>query len=336
MSDKPPVLLVYAPALNTELMTDAHRERLAGLCRVLEPEPVPGFDDPRAKPHLHHVEVLVTGWGCPELGGKALDRMPRLRAAFHAAGTVKNHVTPACFDRGIRVTSAAWANGIPVAEYTVAAIVMANKRIFRAQRLYRKTRRFRLWTREYPGIGNHGKVVGVVGASRIGRMVIERLRAMDLELLVTDPFLEPAEARALGAELCELDDLLRRSDVVSLHAPSVPSTRNLIDRRRLRLMRDGAVFVNTARGALVDHDALTDELVSGRIDAVIDTTEPEMLPEDSPLFDLDNVFLTPHIAGSQGTETRRMMDLALDELERFLRKKPLRHEVLREDWDRIA
>jgi len=336
MSRKPPVLLVYAAALNRELVTDAHRDRLAGLCHVLDPEPVPGFDDPRAAPHLDSVEILLSGWGCPRLDAATLDRMPKLRGAFHAAGTVKNHVTPACFERGVRVTSAAFANGIPVAEFTVAAIVLANKKAFRASRRYRELKGFRLWSQEFPGIGNHDKVVGIVGASRIGRMVMERLRGFDLGLLVYDPWLDAGEARALGAEPCELDDLLRRSDVVSLHAPSVPATRHMIDRRRLGLLRDGATFVNTARGALVDHDALTEELVSGRIDAVLDTTEPELLPEDSPLYDLDNVFLTPHIAGSQGTETRRMLDLALDEIERFVRDEPLQHEVRAEDWDRIA
>jgi phosphoglycerate dehydrogenase-like enzyme len=336
MSRKPPVLSVYAAALNRQLVTDAHRERLAGLCQVLDPEPVPGFDDPRAAPHLERVEILLTGWGCPPLDEDALDRLPNLRGAFHAAGTVKNHVTPECFRRGVRVTSAAFANGIPVAEFTVAMIVLANKRVFRAARLYREVRGFRLWSREFPGIGNHDKVVGIVGASRIGRMVIERLRGFDVRVLVHDPYLHDHQARDLGVERCELDELLERSDVVSLHAPAVPATRQMIDRRRLGLMRDGAILINTARGALVDHDALTEELESGRIDAVIDTTDPEVLPEGSPLYELDNVFLTPHIAGSQGTETRRMMDLALDEIERFVRGRPLQHEVKADDWDRIA
>lgn len=336
VSRKPPVLLVYAAALNRELVTDAHRTRLAALCHVLDPKPVPGFDDPRALPHLGEVEILLTGWGCPPLDEDVLERMPNLRGAFHAAGTVKNHVTPACFRRGVRVTSAAYANAIPVAEFTVAAIVLANKKVFRASRLYRQVKGFRLWSREFPGIGNHDKVVGIVGASRIGRMVMERLRGFDLSVLVHDPFLDDAEARALGAELCELDDLLERSDVVSLHAPSLPATRQMIDRRRLGLLRDGATLINTARGALVDSDALTEELVAGRIEAVLDTTEPEVLPDDSPLYDLENVFLTPHIAGSQGTETRRMLDLALDEIERFVRGQRLEHEVLADDWDRIA
>jgi len=110
----------------------------------------------------------------------------------------------------------------------------------------------------------------------------------------------------------------------------------MIDARRLTLLRDGALFVNTARGALVDTTALTRELESGRIDAVIDTTDPEILPADSPLYDLDNVFLTPHIAGSLGAETRRMLDAALGEAERFVRGDPLHEEVQAKDWERIA
>ncbi len=336
MTGKPPALLIYAPALNRDLVTDALRERLESLCELLVADPVPGFDDPRVTEALEHVEVLITGWGCPALDAPTLDRMPRLRAAFHAAGTVKNHVTPACFERGIQVTSAARANAIPVAEFTVAAILLANKRAFRLQRRYRAHRSFALWSNEFPGLGNHQKVVGLVGASRIGRMVMEHLRGFGFELLVHDPYLDAAEASDLGAEACTLDDLLRRSDVVSLHAPSLPATRHMIDRRALSLIRDGGVFINTARGALVDHAALTDELVSGRIDAVLDTTEPELLPTDSPLYDVDNVFLTPHIAGSQGTETTRMFEAALDDLERFAAGQPLLDEVRREDLDRIA
>jgi len=325
-----------APALTRDLLTKGHWERLGRLCRLAAPEPLPSLDDPRAAPHLPRVEVLLTSWGCPPLDAAALDRLPRLRAVFHAAGTVKNHVRGAVFERGIRVTSAAAANAVPVAEYTLAAILFANKRVLRARDRYREVRGLRLWSAELPGMGNYRKTVGIVGASRIGRLVLTWLRSFDLERLVHDPYLDDAGARALGAEAVGLDDLLRRSDVVSLHAPALPETRHLIDRRRLALLRDGAVLVNTARGALVDTAALTAELASGRLDAVLDTTEPEVLPPDDPLYDLPNVLLTPHIAGSQGEETRRMAELTLAEIERFVRGEPLQHEVHPEDWDRIA
>ena len=329
-------LLAYAPPLNRELMGPEQRARLARLCDLVAPDAAADFDDERIAAELSRVEVVISGWGCPKLDEATLDRMPVLRAVFHAAGTVKSHVTPACFDRGIRVTSAALANAIPVAEYTVAAILFGNKRAFRAQRRYAELRAFRLWSEELPGLGNHRKVVGIVGASHVGRLVIEHLAAFDLSCLVFDPYLDDAEAEHLGARRCELDELMKRSDVVSLHAPLLRETRGMIDARRLALMRDGTVLINTARGAIVDQDALTRELVSGRLDAVIDTTDPEVLPTDSPLYELENVFLTPHIAGSLGDETQRLFDSALDELDRFARGAKLEHEVRREDWHRIA
>ncbi len=333
--ERPTVVLAMAAALTPDLFGPPERARLAALAEVPDPEPLARFDDERAARLLPRAEVLLTGWGCPRIDAVLLARAPRLRAVVHAAGTVKGHVDPECFAR-LRVSSAAAANAIPVAEFTVAAILLAGKRAFRLQRRYRELRGFRLWRNEVPPLGNLGRTVGVVGASRIGRLVLERLRAFDFERLVYDPFLAPGEARALGAEAVALDELLRRSDVVSLHAPSLPETRHLLDRRRLALLRDGAILVNTARGALVDGDALRDELVAGRIDAVLDTTEPEVLPADSPLYDLPNVFLTPHIAGAMGTETRRLAGLALDEIERLARSEPLAHEVRLEDLARIA
>lgn len=334
--ERPTVVLAMAPALTRELLTPAHHARLALLADVPDREPLARFDDARAEALLPRAEILLTGWGSPRIDAALLARAPKLAAVVHAAGTVKGHVDPACLERGLRVSSAAAANAVPVAEFTVAAIVLASKRAFRLQRRYREVKGFRLWSQEVPTIGNHAKVVGVVGASRIGRLVLERLRGFDFERLVYDPYLAAADAAALGAEKVELDDLLRRADVVTLHAPSLPATRHMIDARRLALLRDGAVFVNTARGALVDGDALAAELASGRIDAVIDTTEPEILAADSPLYELPNVFLTPHIAGAMGTETQRMAALAIDEIERLVRGEPLAHEVRLADWERIA
>ena len=333
---RPTVVLAMAPALTKDLFADAHHARLAALADVPDPAPLARFDDARADALLPRAEILLTGWGSPRIDPALLDRASALRAVVHAAGTVKGHVDPACFARGLRVSSAAAANAVPVAEFTLAAILLAGKRAFRLQRRYRELRSFRLWSQEVPAIGNHRKVVGIVGASRIGRLVLAHLRGFDFERLVYDPFLGAADAAALGAERVELDALLRRSDIVSLHAPSLPETRHMLDARRLALLRDGAVLVNTARGALVDGDALTAALVSRRIDAVIDTTDPEILPADSPHYDLPNVFLTPHIAGAMGSETQRMATLALDEIERLTKGEPLQHEVRVEDWDRIA
>jgi len=333
---RPTVVLATLPAFAEQLFTPAHWQRLEAVCEVPDRSPLTTFEEPRAVALLPRADILLTSWGCPPVDAQVLARAPRLRAIVHAAGTVKLHLGAACWERGLLVTAAAAANAVPVAEFTLAAILFANKRVLRLQRRYGETREFRWWATEFPGLGNFRKLVGIVGASHIGRKVIELLQPFDLSVLLADPFLTPTAAGALGAELVELDDLLRRADVVSLHAPALPETRHLMDRRRLELLRDGATLINTARGWLIDHEALAAELLSGRIDAILDTTEPEVLPADSPLYDLPNVFLTPHIAGSMGRETQRMADLAIDEIERFVRGEPFRYGIRQDDLARIA
>jgi phosphoglycerate dehydrogenase-like enzyme len=272
-------------------------------------------------------ELLLTGWGSPPVDEAVLATAPRLRAIVHAAGSAKRIVTPACWARGIVVSTAAAANARPVAEYTLAMILLANKAAPHAERLYRDRRARVDALAELPGVGNYGKTVGVIGASRIGRRVIELLAPFEMDVLVHDPYL---------ADSVALDDLLAASDVVTVHAPSLPSTFHMLDARRLALMRDSATLINTARGALVDHDALIAELRTGRISAVLDVTEPEPLPADSPLFDLPNVVLTPHIAGALGTEVRRLGDAALDEVARYAAGEPFAHPLTEADLDRVA
>ncbi|WP_329128024.1 hydroxyacid dehydrogenase [Streptomyces sp. NBC_01465] len=302
----------------------------ARLAEVADAEPavvVRDFADPAHTDRLAGAEVLFSGWGCPPLTAAALERMPKLRAVVHAAGSVKHHITDACWERGIAVSSAAGVNALPVAEYTVSAILFAGKRVLPAAAAYRTKR---TWISPIEVVGNGGnfrRTVGVVGASRIGRRVIELLRPFDLRVLVHDPYLDPAEARALGAEPVSLDTLALSSDVVTVHAPELPETRHLFDRARLSLLRDGATLINTARGSLVDTEALIEELVAGRLQAVLDVTDPEILPADSPLFDLENCLLTPHIAGSLGNELGRMTHHAMDELESYAAGLPFADPV---------
>lgn len=304
----------------------------------LDPEfVVEDFGGPEAAQALAEAEVLLTFWGAPTVDARALAAAPRLKAVVHAAGFVKHLVTDACWDRGIVVSSAALANSLPVAEYTVAMVLLSNKRVMQLREEYRRVRgSHHDWHLRYAHVGNYRRTVGIVGASRIGRRVIELLRPYDLELLVHDPCLKKDQARRLGARVVGLDELCRVSDVVSLHAPELPETRSMIDRRRLALMRDGATLINTARGSLVDGAAVTDELVSGRLHGVIDVTEPEVLPADSPLYDLPNVLLTPHIAGSLGNELHRMADSAVGEIARYAAGLPFAHPVHRADLHRTA
>ncbi|MFJ2742897.1 hydroxyacid dehydrogenase [Streptomyces sp. NPDC087440] len=284
-------------------------------------------EDFAREPALTDTEILITSWGCPAVDADVLARAPALRAVVHAAGSVKHHLTPACWERGLTVSSAAAANAVPVAEYTVAAILFANKRVRDIALLYRDHRAPLNWSGLFPGFGNYRRTVGVVGASLVGRKVLELLRPYDLDLLLADPLLDAAQAAVLGARLVELDTLVGGSDVVTVHAPELPETRHLLDARRLGLMPDGATLVNTARGSLVDTEALTAEVLTGRLHAVLDVTEPEVLPATSPLYTLPNVLLTPHIAGSLGGELSRITACALDEVERYCAGEPFAYAV---------
>jgi phosphoglycerate dehydrogenase-like enzyme len=175
-----------------------------------------------------------------------------------------------------------------------------------------------------------------VGASRIGRRVIRRLVTFGFQVLVSDPYLDAREAAVLGAQWTELDELCRRSSIVTLHAPDLPETRHLMDARRLALMERGTTLINTARGALVDTDALTAACAAGHLDAVLDVTDPEPLPPGHPLFALPNVMITPHVAGVQGSEMRRLGEFAIEELERYIRGEALVGLVRQEDLPVLA
>ncbi len=278
---------------------------------------------------LPDVDLLVTGWGCPPITEQVLRRLPSLKAIVHTAGSVKGFVTDACWERGIVVSSAARANAVPVAEYTVAMILLSGKRVLERARDYRETKRMELY--DVPGtVGNFGTTVGILSASTIGRRVIELLRPHDLHVLVHDPFVTEVD----GAEPVSITDLFRRSDVVSVHTPLLPETSGLVSRDLLRLLRDDAVLINTARGAVVDQAALTDE--AGRIRAVLDVTDPEVLPPDHPLWRNDNVLITPHLAGSQGNEWGRLARHAVDEVRRWANGEPFDTPVPAERRERIA
>ena len=311
--------------------------RLARSCDIVRAEPLEELSSPEARAVLGEIDILVTGWGCPVVTAQVVQAAPRLRLIAHAAGTVKFTLDPAVYAAGIRVTHAADANAVPVAEFTLAAIIFANKRVFELRDRYRADpgRRSSYALMDEP-IGNYGRTIGLVGASRIGRKVARLLAGFDFTVLISDPFVRPDDPVLVGAELVDLESLMARSDVVSIHAPALPSTRAMIGATQLKLMRDGAAFINTARGALVDEAALVAELQTGRIHAVIDVTDPEIPAVGSPLYTLPNVFLTPHVAGAVGTERLRLGEMAIEEIERFVAGEKLQFEIEPALLERLA
>ena len=325
---QPNIAIAHWPGL--DLFGESDLDRLRALGTVLNTQPIGAWDD-EAEAVLAEAEVILGHWGCPPLDAAMLDRAPRLGLFAYAAGTVKMTLTDAVWDRDIRVTSGANANAEPVAEFTLAAILFANKGV--------------LWRRgpaDYSAMaamgdrtwGNYGRTVGIVGASLIGRRVIELLAPFPhLKVTLYDPYVTPEEADSLGVAKLELDELCAGADVLSIHAPALPETMHMIGAAQLSALHDGATVINTARGPLIDHEALLAHLASGRLYAILDVTDPEPLPADSPLLEMPNVWLTPHLAGSQGTDLTRMIDYVVEEIRRWSAGEPALNEVTR---DRLA
>lgn len=323
---RPTAVVVMAEESFAEVFSAQALARLRSVVDLVGPLPIVDFDAPAARAALRDATVMLTGWGTPRIDAAVLDLCPRLEVLAHTAGTVKTFLDQEAFRRGIRVSTAASANATPVAEFTFAAIVFGLKRASRfADQL--RTTRHRRSVAGVPPIGANGVTIGILGASRVGREVIRLVRLLHARILVCDPYLTAEEAQRLGVEAVPLDELCRRSDVLTLHAPSTPDTRHIISARELALLRDGAVIVNTARGALIDTAALAAEAVTGRLDAYLDVTDPEPLPEGSPLYSLPNVVLTPHIAGALGNEIHRLGDSAVREVEHYVGRGTLVHEL---------
>lgn len=316
----PPHLVdrLFTPDLLAELRTLVELDTGA----VLTDPPGPGDAD--AREALARADLLIAGWGTPRI---TPEDAPNLRAVVYLGGVAAMCLAdPASWAaRGLTAANTREANAIPVAEYALAMILLTGKDAHATEREFRRRRNLPEHHTGGDGPGNHGRTVGIVGVSATARVLIELLRPHSFRVIAHDPYLHPDRARDLGIELTGLAEVMRRSDVVSLHQALTPETTGQIGADQLALMPDGATLLNTARGAVVDTDALTAELRTGRIRAVLDVTEPEPLPPDHELWNLPGVVLTPHIAGSLGNELHRMGRSAVDEVRRFVRGEPFAH-----------
>jgi phosphoglycerate dehydrogenase-like enzyme len=322
-------IVMFMPSAHREAVFSAESLARLDQCGTVLVASSTDLGDPAVRQLVARADILVTGTGTPKLEHELLASAPRLRAIIHAAGTVRPIVDIGAYDLGLQISSQAPTNALPVAEYTLAMILLELKGVHAIEHTYRAARGEVDVDAILAGSGNFGRRVGVISASSIGRRVIELLQPFDLDVVVYDPFLTTAQASALGAAKVDLPELLATSDLVTLHAPLLPETVGMIGAAELAALRDGAVLVNTARGAIIDQPALERELMSGRFRAVIDVTDPETPDPRSPLWDLPNVVLTPHVAGSRGKELQRIGQEAVGEIERLERGEELRFGVPR-------
>ncbi|MBQ8850545.1 MAG: hydroxyacid dehydrogenase [Clostridia bacterium] len=309
---------VYAPSVVSRLreLTEIDETPYAKRDILSQPEK---FSD---------TQVIFSTWGMPEFTEEEIKTyFPELECVFYAAGTVQKFARPFLSCR-VKIFSAWAANAVPVAEYAVAQIILANKGFFTHTRLMAEKRLDDAKAKKADCIGNYGEKVGLIGCGMIGSLVAEMLKSYDLEVCVFDPFLSEEKARTLNVSPVSLDELFASCRVVSNHLANNEATKGMLRYEHFSSMPEYATFINTGRGAQVVEDDLVRTL-SERPDltAVLDVTYPEPAELTHPFYTLENCFMTPHIAGSLGGEVVRMAEYMVKEFESYSSGKPCKYEV---------
>jgi phosphoglycerate dehydrogenase-like enzyme len=340
MSEKPTICYLLTAEMFGACFRDKDVRRLESAVHPVA-RPMADTDDVPPDDALARADIILTCWGSPPVKGRLLAAAKRLKFLQHSAGSVRHLVDDELFDRGVRLSSCNHALAVGVAHMILGFLIVAGKRGWTIPPLTRAGH----WSRrsEALAVERNERIieffdinVGVISASLVGRELCRLLRSFEVNTLLYDPFISPAEASELGARKVALDELLRESDMVSLCAPALPETRHMMGAARFAMMKDRAIFINTSRGQNVDEAALAAELSKGRLFAVIDVTDPEPPPEDHPFFSLNNVIVTNHIAGHATNGRHRQGQYAVDEILRFVRGKPLINEITRERLKTMA
>lgn len=321
------IILCEVPHHYTTVYPPAVKERLMALtdCDGIRYTKADVLADP-AK--FADTEYIFSTWGMPSFTEDEIKTcLPALKAVFYGAGSVQGFAR-SFLNCGVKVFSAWAANAVPVAEYTVAQIILAGKDFFVQSRLLAREDRAAAQSRHGGHVGNYRKRVGLIGCGMIGSLVAEMLKSYDLEVLVFDPFLSDGKVEALGVKLASLAEIFSTCSVVSNHLANNKDTQKMLRYEHFSVMPPYATFLNTGRGAQVVEEDLVRVLIErGDLTAVLDVTHPEPSPAGHPFYSLPNCFMTPHIAGSMGGEVVRMAEYMVDEYEALIAGRPVRYEV---------
>jgi len=262
-------------------------------------------------------EIVYNTYGRTKFTAEVLAALPKLKLLSRPGTGVDGIDLEACRRQGIAVTHLRGNDADEIAEHAIALMLCCLRRIPEMDRRLRAGE----WSAENIR-GARGRTLGIVGLGAIGKRTAVLGKALGMKVLAWSFGTDEGRAAEAGAERAELDDLLRQSDVVSLHLRVSPDTRGMFDARRLGLMKPGAVLVNTARGALLDRDALLDALRAGRITAGLDVFHAEPLPRDDALLVLPNVVMTPHDGSLMPDVTARAVMTAVVNIENWLKGAP--------------
>lgn len=291
-----------------------------------------GYDIEMLKEVIRDADVAVTSWGTPKLTADILDCAPNLKLILHAAGSVKPFITDDIYDRGIRVISSAQILSSGVSETALGFTLSAAKNFYELNSMTHSGAWETVRVTEMFDI-----TVGIIGFGFAGRHYAELLQNFEVDVIAYDPGVSADEMAKVGATKAEMAEVFAKSDILSIHAPELPSTYHIVNKDSLATMKDGAILINTARGSLVDEQALAEALISGKLKyACIDVTDPEPPAAENPLRKISNCILTPHIAGQANNGLKRIGLNCYRQMVHFMDGEPLSGEVTKEMLATIA
>lgn len=326
-------ILVTIPegSLRETFFPPRHRDRIESLGSVTWNERDQNLSSNDLSEAIPGVDVLVTGWGSPEVTPAVLAEADDLALIAHTGGSVRSYVSAPVYDEGITVVSANDVMATYTAEHAFASVLSKLRAI---PTLDADMKDGGYGADDVTIRSLHETEVGLIGLGTIGRTLLDHLRSFDVEVSIYDPYVDPSDlAEVEFARLTDFETALD-SAVVSVHAARTPETIGMIDAEALATIPDGALFVNTARAELVEEEALLAELRSGRIDGAFDVYHDEPLPEGHELRSMDNVLLTPHVGGSQIRAP--LTEAILDDIERFACGDDVEHAIPRAQWETMT
>ena len=286
-------------------------------------------------------KYIFSTWGMPVLNGGDIKKyFGKCEVIFYGAGSVQ-YFAREYLKNNIKITSAWVANGVPVAEYTVSQILLSCKGYFKT--LGKIKKREDWWnTNKMLGEnykGNYNTKIGIIGAGTVGKRVISYIQKLGIktEILVCDPYFPEETAKSMNVRKASLEEIFKTCDVISNHSANLPSTVGMINKSHFNLMKNYATFINTGRGAqIVESDMINALKNNNTLTALLDVTEPEPPETNSELYNMDNVFLTPHIAGVIGNELQRLSEFMYNEYKLYESEKKLNYEVTLEMLEYMA
>lgn len=322
-------ILVGSPkdATRDTFLTEENIARLETLGDVTWNELGRPFTEEELAEKIQGMDVIVTGGGTPPVSPKVVACADRLKLIAHYGGSVKNHVSDAAYEKGIRVVCGNDAFAHSVAEGTMAYILASLRRI---PVFNRQVHACGWGELDYVNESLSYKTVGLVGFGDVSKYLVQMLKPFLTEVLVYSGHLTKEKAEELGVEKVELDELFRRSHVVSLHCANTPENHHLVNAERLAMMRDGALIVNTSGTVVIDEEALYQECKTGRLRAAIDVHETEAdLPLQSKLRWLEDALLMPHHAGPTIDRRQTAAKIIIDDIEHLKNGQSLCYEITR-------